>query len=79
MVPLSEKRHRLYPHEISEVTQGLFLRLEKLLEEKTDEEKAKITFRTLFRLLFVEKGRPRYPEFSWNRAEAFIERYKDDT
>ncbi len=79
MVPLSEKRHRLYPHEIPEVIQGLFLHLEKLIEERTKEEKAKITFRTLFRPLFVEKGRPKYPEFSWNQAATFIKRYNDDT
>ena len=76
---MSEKRHRLYPHEIPEVIQGLFLHLEKLTEERTEEEKAKITFCTLFRLIFVETGRPKYPEFSWNQAEAFIEIYKDDT
>ena len=80
MVPLSEKRHRLYKHEIPEVIQGLLLRLEKLTEERKEEEKAKITFRTLFRLLFAEKGgRPKYPEFSWSYAETFIKRYKDDT
>ena len=79
MVPLSEKRHRLYPHEIPEIIQGLFLHLGKLLEERKEEEKAKITFRTLFRLLFLEKGRPKYPEFSWNQAAIFIEIYNDDT
>ena len=56
MVPLSEKRHRLYPHEIPEVIQGLILRLEKLTEERKEEEKTKITFRTIFRLMFAEKG-----------------------
>ncbi len=80
MVPLPEKRHRLYNHEISEVIQGLLLRLEKLTEERKEEEKAKITFRTLFRLLFAGKGgRPKYPEFSWKDAETFIKIYKDDT
>ena len=77
---MSEKRHRLYTHEIPEVIQGLILRLEKLAEEKKEEETAKITFRTLFRLMFaLKRGRPKYPEFSWNNAEAFIERYKYDT
>ena len=64
MVPLSEKRHRLYPHEIPEVIQGLLLRLEKLTE-KREEEKAKIVFRTLYRLIYVKKGgRPDYAPFS---------------
>jgi hypothetical protein len=56
MVPLSEKRHRLYPHEIPEVINGLILRLEKLTEERNEEEKAEITYRTLYRLMFAERG-----------------------
>ena len=44
MVPLSERRHRLYPHEIPEVIYGLILRLEKLTGERNEEEKAEITF-----------------------------------
>ncbi len=80
MVPLSEKRHRLYKHEIPEVIKGLILRLEKLTEEKKEEEKAKTTFHTLYRLMFVRKGgRPKYPEFSWAVAETFLSRYKDET
>jgi hypothetical protein len=76
MVPLSEKRHRLYSHEISGVIEGLLLFLDKLTKEK-DEEKAKIVFRTLYRLMFVEKGgRPKYPEFSWSQVELFIEQYQ---
>ncbi len=77
---MSEKRHRLHPHEIPEIIHGLMLRLEKLVEEKKEEEKAKITFRTLFRLMFTKKrGRIKYPEFSWSYAETFLERYKYDT
>jgi hypothetical protein len=76
---LSEKRHRLHPHEIPEVIQGLILRLEKLTKERNYEEKAIIAFRTLNRLMFTEiRGRPKYPEFSWDTAETFVEIYKDD-
>ena len=77
MVPLSEKRHRLYHYEIPEVVSGLFLRLEEMTAEGKEEEKAKITYRTLFRLMFVDKGRPKYPEFSWDAAKTFIDIYKD--
>ena len=78
MVPLSEKRHRLYPHEVDEVINGLILRLEKLTEERNEEEKAEITYRALHRLMFAEKGgRPKYPEFSWDAAQTFIDIYKD--
>ena len=78
MVPLSEKRHRLYSHEIPEVINGLILHLEKLTEERVEEERAEITYRTLYRLMFAEKGgRPKYPEFSWNAAQTFIDIYKD--
>jgi hypothetical protein len=79
MVPLSEKRHRLYSHEIPEVIQGLLLRLEQLANDGKDEEKATITFRTLYRLMFLEKGgRPKYPSFTWRDAVAFVESYKGE-
>jgi hypothetical protein len=75
---LSERRHRLYPHEIPEVINGLILHLEKLTEEREEEEKAEITYRTLYRLMFAESGgRPKYPEFSWKAAQTFIGIYKD--
>ena len=78
MVPMSEKRHRLYNHEIPEVIQGLLLRLEILAAERKEEEKARIAFRTLYRLMFAEKGgRPKYPEFTWTSALDFVERYKE--
>jgi len=78
MVPLSEKRHRLYPHEIPEVIQGLILRLEKLAEESKEEAKAEIAFRTLHRSMFAEKGgRPKYPVFTWSNVKATAEAYKD--
>ena len=78
-VPLSDKRHRRSSHEIPKVIQGLILRLEKLNKERSDEEEAIITFRTLYRLIFTEKGgRPKYPEFSQRDAEALIEMYEDD-
>ena len=51
---MSEKRHRLYTNELPEVISGLLLRLEKLTEVRKEEEKAKIVYRTLFRLIFVE-------------------------
>ena len=80
MVPLSEKRHRLYSHEMPEVLLGLILRLEKLLKERKEEEKAKIVFRTLYRLMFAEKGgRPKYPEFTWSNAQTFVEMYGDNS
>ena len=44
MVPLSERRHRLYPHEISEVINGLILHLEKLTGERNEEGKDEITY-----------------------------------
>ena len=79
MVPMSEKRHRLYQHEIPEVIQGLLLRLEMLAEKRKEERKAEITFRTLYRLMFAEKGgRPKYPPFSWKDAQAFVSAYKDE-
>jgi hypothetical protein len=64
-------------YELPEVIQGLVLRLEKL-EKDQDEEKAKITYRTLYRLIYSDKsGRPKYPQFSWESAKALIEMHKD--
>ena len=64
MVPLSERRHRLYKHEIPEVVKGLVLRLRQLLEKREDRENAELAFRALFRLTNAEPGTPKYPEFT---------------
>ncbi len=69
MVPLSERRHRLYSIEIPEVKRGLKLRLQELYEAKEDLEAAEIAFRALFRLSRDESGRPKYPEFTWELVE----------
>ena len=71
---MSERRHRLYSHEIPEVIEGLRLRLEGLLKEKTDLERAEITFRTKYRLEGGFVGRPKYPEFSWVFLWNYLER-----
>jgi hypothetical protein len=47
---LSERRHRLYSHEIPEILEGLRLRLEELLEKREDSERAEVAFRALYRL-----------------------------
>ena len=73
MVPLSERRHRLYDSEIPEVILGLSLRLRQLLKERKDTEKAQTAFRCIHRLLEDNPGRPRYPEFSWDYLSYFIE------
>ena len=57
MVPLSERRHRLYENEIPEVVEGLKLRLSQLLEKMEEEDKAEITFRVFYRLTQDEPGR----------------------
>jgi hypothetical protein len=63
-----------------EVIKGLILRLEKLLEERKEEEKAEIVFRTLYRLMYSEKsGRPKYPEFTWSNAQSFVDMYGDNS
>jgi hypothetical protein len=72
---LSERRHRLYSREIPEVIERLRLRLEGLLEKKTDLERAEIAFRTMYRLGGGIVGRPRYPEFSWALLRDYLERY----
>ena len=76
MVPLSERRHRLYRHEIPEVNMGLRLRLLQLLENREDKESVEIAFRTLFRLTRYEPGRPRYPEFSWDYVQYFLDHFE---
>jgi hypothetical protein len=73
MDPLSEKRHRLHKHEVPEVVEGLKLRLETLLKTQTDQERAETAFRILFRLLDEGKGRPRYPEFSWDVLQYYLD------
>jgi hypothetical protein len=76
LVPLSERRHRLYPHEIPEVMWGLRLRLAEH-EKQGEKEKAEIAFRTLFRLTNETPGRPKYPTFSWEIVKQYLEYYRD--
>jgi hypothetical protein len=73
MVPLSEKRHRLYSHEIPEVVEGLILRLRKLYDARDDPERAEIAFKTLHRLVEGRTGRPKYPKFSWEYLIYFLD------
>lgn len=75
MVPLSERRHRLYSHEIPEVIEGLILRLERLLEKREEPERAEVAFRAMYRLEGGHVGRPKYPEFSWDNLQIYIEHY----
>jgi hypothetical protein len=72
MVPLSERRHRLYQSEIPEVILGLRLRLIQLLKEKNDPERAQLAFRCLHRLMGEKPGRPTYPEFSWEYLSYYV-------
>ena len=77
LVPLSERRHRLYSQEIPEVVEGLTLRLERLLEKREEPERAEIAFRALYRLERGIVGRPKYPKFSWEflgHYLSFVER-----
>ncbi len=75
MVPLSERRHRLYSNELPQVIEGLRLRLEYLLETEEDQESAKLAFRALYRLLDGGVGRPMYPEFNWKNLRIYLDIY----
>ena len=74
-VPLSERRHRLYSHEIPEVIEGLVLRLEKLLEKREDLGRAEVAFRAMYRLEGGIVGRPKYPGFSWEFLQQYLEHF----
>ena len=78
MVPLSERRHRLYSIEIPEVKRGLKLRLQELCEAREDREAAETAFRALFRLGRVEPGRPKYPKFSWDYLQYYLDHQEDE-
>jgi hypothetical protein len=73
MVPLSERRHRLYDSEIPEVILGLNLRLKQLLDEKKDAEEAETAYRCMHRLLGNNKGRPKYLKFDWDMLSNIID------
>ena len=66
LVPLSERRHRLYVYEIPEVVAALRFYLERQVETRENGEKAETAFRALYRLTREKPGRPKYPEFSWD-------------
>jgi hypothetical protein len=78
MVPLSERRHRIYESEMPEVVEGLKLHLLQLLKEKEEPEKAERALRVLFRLMSGGKGRIKYPDFSWDYLEHFIMFHRDE-
>jgi len=54
------------------------LMLRQLLEHREDRENAETAFRALFRLTNAEPGRPKYPEFTWENAQIYVERYVPD-
>ena len=72
MVPLSERRHRLYEQEIPEVIAGLVLLLKQLLKERREAERAEVAFRCLYRLIEAGAGRPKYPGFSWDTLDQYV-------
>lgn len=73
LVPLSERRHRLYKHEIPEVIAALKLILERQAERRENVEKTEIAFRTLYRLTNEKPVRPKYPEFSWEYLQYYLD------
>ena len=51
------------------------LRLEVLLEKGEDLERAEVAFRAMYRLEGRRVGRPKYPEFSWDFLEEYLDHY----
>ncbi len=74
---MSERRHLLYTHEIPEVKRGLLLRLQELCEAMEGREAAENAFRALFRLSRDEPGRPKYPKFSWEYLQHYLDFHED--
>ena len=79
MVPMSEKRHRIYEDEFEQVFRGLLLRLKQLLETEEDQESAEVVLRVLTRFLSLKRGRPKYFEFTWSDARTLYEMYGGET
>jgi hypothetical protein len=79
MVPLSERRHRLYNHEIPEVKRGLLLRLRELCQEKKDKESAELAWRTYVRLSSNKPGRPKYPIFIWGQVQYYVNKFLEES
>jgi len=77
LVPMSEKRHRIYEDEFEQVFIGLLLRLKQLLESEEDQESAEIVLRFLNRLYTTRRGRPSYPEFTWSHARDMHKLYSE--
>ena len=73
--PLSERRPRLYEHEIPEVRRGLLLRLQELCQEEKDKESAEIAWNTYIRLRTNKPGRPKYPVFIWGQVQYYVDKF----
>ena len=78
MVPLSTRRHHLNEQEIPEIIRGLMLRLLQLLDEREGLASAEIAYRALHRLTNKDRGRPKYPEFSWEYLDHYLDYHKDE-
>jgi len=77
LVPMSERRHRIYEDEFEQVFRGLLLRLVQLLETEEDQMSAEIVLRFLNRLYTTRRGRPSYPEFTWSHAREMYKLYSE--
>ena len=75
MVPLVERRHRIYESEIPAVQEGLELLLLKLYETREDQDKAEAAWKLMYRLAKKDPGRPKYPEFKWESIPGFLKYY----
>ena len=49
--------------------------MEVLLEKREDLERAEVAFRAMYRLEGGIVGRPKYPEFSWDFLQDYLEYY----
>ena len=73
IISSSERRHRLQPEEVPEVVEGLRLRLRHHLEARENMAMAAVAFRTFYRLVTHQVGRPDYPEpVTWDLIEHWL-------
>ena len=52
-------------------------RARELLENREDKKSAEIAFRTLYCLTREEPGRQKYPRFTWDILDHFLEYYEE--
>ena len=73
----NQRRHRLNPDEMDVVFYLLLDTLDSLAKHSSNPVKANEVYRILWRFEYNKPGRPAYPDFTWERACALLDHFRE--